>query len=89
VSPEGAPGRPVATGDTGLRVLQPAGWPRPKGYANGMIGRGQVVFVGGMIGWDAQGCFATDDFAGQARQALRPGRPGDDAELDFGLADLS
>lgn len=53
------------------KVLLPPGWPRPKGYANGVMARGQMVFVAGMIGWDADGVFHTDDFAGQVRQALR------------------
>jgi enamine deaminase RidA (YjgF/YER057c/UK114 family) len=52
------------------RVLLPAGWPRPKGYANGVAARGCVVCVAGMVGWDAQGVFHSDDFAAQARQAL-------------------
>jgi enamine deaminase RidA (YjgF/YER057c/UK114 family) len=52
-------------------VLLPAGWPRPKGYANGVAARGRMVFIAGMIGWDAQGVFHTDDFAVQARQALQ------------------
>jgi enamine deaminase RidA (YjgF/YER057c/UK114 family) len=50
-------------------VLQPAGWPRPKGYANGIKARGEFVFVGGMVGWDAQEKFP-QGFAAQARQAL-------------------
>lgn len=52
------------------QVIQPAGWPRPKGYANGVAARGRLVFVAGMVGWDAQGVFHSDDFAAQARQAL-------------------
>jgi enamine deaminase RidA (YjgF/YER057c/UK114 family) len=52
-----------------LKVLQPAGWPTPKGYANGMEGRGRHIIVGGMIGWDSQGHFAPG-FVGQVRQAL-------------------
>jgi enamine deaminase RidA (YjgF/YER057c/UK114 family) len=51
-------------------VLQPAGWPRPKGYANGVAARGQMVFVAGMIGWDAEGRFRSDRLCDQARQAL-------------------
>ena len=51
------------------KILQPAGWPRPKGFANGILARGDMVFVGGMIGWDAQGRFAAG-FVAQARQAL-------------------
>lgn len=54
-----------------MQVLLPPGWPRPKGYANGVTGKGRMVFVAGMIGWDAQGVFQTDEFAGQARQALQ------------------
>jgi enamine deaminase RidA (YjgF/YER057c/UK114 family) len=52
------------------QVLLPPGWPRPKGYANGVAARGRMVFVAGMIGWDAEGRFASDDLADQARQAL-------------------
>lgn len=51
-------------------AILPAGWPRPKGYANGVTATGRMLFIAGMIGWDAQGVFHTDDFAGQARQAL-------------------
>jgi len=53
-----------------MDILQPPGWPRPKGYANGVACSGRQVFVSGMIGWDAEGRFHTDDFVGQARQAL-------------------
>lgn len=52
-------------------LLQPPGWPRPKGYANGVKVRGQMVFVAGMIGWDTEGRFASADTAGQVRQALQ------------------
>ena len=52
------------------RVLQPAGWPRPKGYANGISARGRLVSVAGTIGWNAQEQFEALDFAGQVRQAL-------------------
>ena len=52
------------------QLLQPAHWARPKGYANGVAVRGRQVFVAGMIGWDGQGQFHTDDLAGQVRQAL-------------------
>jgi enamine deaminase RidA (YjgF/YER057c/UK114 family) len=50
-------------------VLQPASWPRPKGFANGMRARGETVFVGGMIGQDAQGRFA-QGFVAQMKLAL-------------------
>jgi len=49
----------------------PEGWPRPKGYANGVVTRGRTLFIAGMIGWDANGVFHTDDFGAQARQALQ------------------
>jgi len=52
------------------RAIQPPGWKRPRGYANGVSARGREVHVSGMIGWDADEQFQTDDFAGQARQAL-------------------
>ena len=52
------------------QLLQPPGWARPKGYANGVAVSGRQVFVAGMIGWDGQGQFHTDDLAGQVRQAL-------------------
>ena len=48
-------------------VLQPAGWPQPKGYANGIKARGDILFVGGMIGWDERERLPAD-FVGQARQ---------------------
>ena len=54
-----------------MQVLQPAHWPRPKGYANGVAASGRMVFVAGMIGWDSECRFPSDDFADQARQALR------------------
>ena len=54
-----------------MQVLLPPGWPRPKGYSNGVAARGRQVYVAGMIGWDAEGRFAGDDFASQARQALQ------------------
>lgn len=53
-----------------LTTLQPPGWPAPKGYANGMVGQGRVVLVGGQVGWDAEGRFAPG-FVAQAAQALR------------------
>ncbi|MEJ8840328.1 RidA family protein [Ramlibacter sp. AN1133] len=53
------------------QAVLPEGWPRPKGYANGVVAQGRMLFIAGMIGWDAQGRFASDDFGAQARQALR------------------
>jgi len=54
-----------------MKVLQPAGWPRPRGYSNGIVARGQMVFVSGMIGWNERGKLVGDDFISQARQALK------------------
>ena len=53
-----------------LTALQPAGWPAPRGYSNGMMGRGRVVLVGGQVGWDSEGRFP-DGLVAQTRQALR------------------
>jgi enamine deaminase RidA (YjgF/YER057c/UK114 family) len=53
-----------------MKILQPPGWPRPRGYSNGIAAHGSVVFIGGQIGWNAEGRFESDDFAAQARQAL-------------------
>ncbi len=53
------------------RVLQPPGWPRPRGYANGISARGRVVSVAGTIGWNEREEFEALDFAGQVRQALK------------------
>ncbi len=52
-------------------AVLPPGWPRPKGYANGVVAQGRLLFIAGMIGWDADGVFHSDDFGAQARQALR------------------
>ena len=52
-------------------LLQPEHWARPKGYANGVAASGKQIFVAGMIGWDAQNQFQTDDLVGQVRQALQ------------------
>ena len=56
--------------NTAKTVLQPAGWEQPKGYANGVAASGRQVFVAGMIGWNAQCRFDSDDFVAQVRQAL-------------------
>ena len=51
-------------------ILQPPGWARPRGYANGVAATGRQVYVAGQIGWDAEQRFASDEFAAQVRQAL-------------------
>ena len=53
----------------GVQVLQPSGWPAPKGYANGMAADGRLVVTGGVIGWDNQGDLPAD-FVAQVRQTL-------------------
>jgi enamine deaminase RidA (YjgF/YER057c/UK114 family) len=54
-----------------MRVLNPEGWPRPKGFSNGVAAEGTSVFVAGQIGWNpVEEKFETDDFAEQVRQAL-------------------
>ena len=54
-----------------MEVILPSGWPRPRGYSNGVSASGRMLFIAGMIGWDAHGEFHSDDFAAQARQALQ------------------
>ncbi len=53
-----------------MRTLLPAGWPRPKGYANGVAASGRLVVTAGVVGWTADGRFEADDVPGQFRQAL-------------------
>ncbi len=53
-----------------MESLQPPNWPQPRGYANGIVAEGRIVFVAGQIGWNARGDFETDDFVAQVRQAL-------------------
>ncbi|MFV0490626.1 MAG: RidA family protein [Pseudorhodobacter sp.] len=52
-------------------TLHPKTWKPAIGYANGILATGRMVFTGGLIGWNADAEFETDDFAGQVRQALR------------------
>ncbi|HEY1385754.1 MAG TPA: RidA family protein [Dongiaceae bacterium] len=52
-------------------ILQPEGWVKPAGYANGIAARGRFVFVGGQVGWNGQAQFETDDLVGQVRQTLQ------------------
>jgi len=53
------------------KTLQPAEWARPKGYANGVSARGQMLFISGQIGWDTNGQFNSDNLTEQVKQALR------------------
>ena len=52
------------------QILNPPGWPRPKGYSNGIAVTGRQIYVAGQIGWDAQGRFVSDQLAEQVKQAL-------------------
>lgn len=53
-----------------MQLINPPEWKRPKGYSNGVVARGSMVFVAGQIGWTGDEVFETDDFAGQACQAF-------------------
>jgi enamine deaminase RidA (YjgF/YER057c/UK114 family) len=61
--------KPEAGATSGLQVLQPSGWPQPKGYSNGIMAEGRLVVTGGVVGWDVAGRFA-DGFVAQVRLAL-------------------
>jgi enamine deaminase RidA (YjgF/YER057c/UK114 family) len=54
-----------------MKVLQPAGWPRPKGYSNGMAARGRIIVTAGVVGWNEEERFPSDKLADQFAQALR------------------
>lgn len=54
-----------------MRIVQPEGWPRPRGYANGVVAEGRVLFISGQVAWDEQERFHSDDIVEQVRQALK------------------
>jgi len=54
-----------------MKTLQPPGWPRPKGYSNGISASGRMIFTAGVIGWDENESFAEHTLAGQFAQTLR------------------
>jgi enamine deaminase RidA (YjgF/YER057c/UK114 family) len=54
-----------------MKALLPPGWPRPKGYANGISARGRTILTAGVVGWDAEERFVAADLAGQFAQVLR------------------
>jgi enamine deaminase RidA (YjgF/YER057c/UK114 family) len=54
-----------------MKILLPPGWPRPRGYANGISTRGRMIFTAGVIGWDAEQKLVAGDLAGQFAQVLR------------------
>ncbi|WP_437613197.1 RidA family protein [Sorangium sp. So ce834] len=82
----------------GLEIVQPAGWPAPRGYANGVVTRGRTLHVAGQIGWDAaSGQIPSDDLAEQFARALdnvlavvaaAGGAPGDVARMTVYVTDL-
>src|SRR3954453_9964924 len=53
-----------------MKILQPAGWPRPRGYANGISARGRTIVTAGVIGWDESERIVAPDLPGQLRQVL-------------------
>ncbi len=53
-----------------MKTLLPPGWPRPKGYANGISAKGRLIVTAGVVGWNDREQFETDDLAGQFRQIL-------------------
>jgi enamine deaminase RidA (YjgF/YER057c/UK114 family) len=57
--------------EAALQTLQPAGWPRPKGFSHGVAARGELLFVAGQVGWDASGHFASERLCDQVKVALQ------------------
>jgi enamine deaminase RidA (YjgF/YER057c/UK114 family) len=53
-----------------MKVLLPPGWPRPRGYSNGVSARGRTIFTAGVIGWDPDERIVAPDLPGQLRQVL-------------------
>jgi enamine deaminase RidA (YjgF/YER057c/UK114 family) len=54
-----------------MKILQPAGWPRPKGYSNGISASGRMIFTAGIVGWDEREMFPEYTLHGQFAQALK------------------
>jgi enamine deaminase RidA (YjgF/YER057c/UK114 family) len=82
---------------SGVQLVEPPGWPAPKGYSNGAVVRGAMLFVAGQVGWNAQGVFEHADLAGQFAQALdnvlavaraAGAAPGDVARMTVYVTDL-
>ena len=78
------------------RAVNPQGWPRPKGYANGMVASGELLAVAGQIGWDTSEALVSEQFLPQFRQALENvaqvvtaagGEPGDIISLTIFVTD--
>ena len=54
-----------------MKILQPPGWARPRGFSNGISASGNLVFIAGQVGWTGEGKWEATDFAGQFRQTLK------------------
>ena len=54
-----------------MKILQPPGWARPRGFSNGISASGNLVFIAGQVGWTGDGKWEAKDFAGQFRQTLK------------------
>ena len=54
----------------GFEILQPQGWPRPKGYSNGISAEGRQIYISGQVGWDVEGRFVSKQLGGQVHKAL-------------------
>ncbi|MCH8844475.1 MAG: RidA family protein [SAR324 cluster bacterium] len=54
-----------------MRILQPKGWPRPKGFSNGILAEGKTIFVAGQIGWNRKEQMVSNDFVEQTSQVLK------------------
>jgi enamine deaminase RidA (YjgF/YER057c/UK114 family) len=54
-----------------MKTLLPPGWPRPKGYSNGISATGRLIVTAGVVGWDAQEHFVSNTLPGQFAQVLR------------------
>lgn len=63
--------QPDDNGGLVMKTLLPEGWPRPSGYANGVLAEGRMIFVAGMIGWDQNQRFSSKRLEDQVRQALQ------------------
>ena len=53
-----------------MKIIQPPGWPRPKGYSNGIMTEGKLLFLAGLVGWDENEKIVSENFVDQVRQAL-------------------
>jgi len=80
-----------------ISVVQPEGWPPPKGYSNGIVATGRTLYVAGQVGWNAKEQFESGDFAAQFAQALdnvlavvkaAGGQPTDVARMTIFVTDL-